>query len=637
VKFEQLKDNALKEWENLHSSKIPCITVCRTLDSSSTSFDEILNKLRAAVKENNLNVNLVEAGSTGIGYMEPVMYIDNPGFPRIFYKRVTAENAVQILNDFINENNPGTDFAFCRAGEGNVEGVPLITDLPFMKNQVRIALRNCGFIDPGNIYHYIAVNGYSGLDRALQMTPVQVIEEIEKSGLRGRGGAGFPVANKWKLCSESTGEEKYIICNANEGDPDAVSVRVLLESDPHCVLEGMLIAAYAASAGKGYLYINREYKLAMETAEKAIIQMKECGLLGQKILESDFSFDIELRESGGAFICGEETALILSLEGNRGMPLSRPPYPAARGLNGKPTVVNNAETLANVSAIMAKGADWFSGYGKNSKGTKVFTLAGKVARKGLAELPLDITLRQIIFETGGGIPGGNEFKAVRIGGPGGGFLPETALDDPADFESLEKSGTIMGSGSVVVIDNEECIVDDLKNVMSFNSTESCGECIVCREGTAQISDFLTDITGGKAKSEDINLLLELGEVLQMMSLCGFGKNAANPVVTAINSFRDEFTAHISRKRCSALVCKALVSFHILPDRCQGCMECAKICSVQAINGSDKMIHVIDQKKCTKCGKCLEVCPSEYEAVMKASGRIPATPTEPIPVGSWESD
>jgi NADH-quinone oxidoreductase subunit F len=473
------------------------------------------------------------------------------------------------------------------------------------------------------------------VDKALKMAPEAVIEEVKKSGLKGRGGAGFPTADKWLACRNAIGNEKYLICNADEADPSVYNGRTLIESDPHSVLEGMLIAAYAIGATHGYIFINDEFHLAISRFKTALKQLRESGLLGENIAGSNFNFDIEIREGAGAFVCGQETALIRCMEGNRGMPFVRPPYPAEAGFNGKPTVVNDVETLAAVSAILLKGADWYAGYGSDSKGTKLITLSGKVAYPGLIEVPFGITLRQIIYDIGGGIPNGKEFKAVQVGGPVGGFLTDMSLDTPYDYESLISVGTVMGTGGIYVADNEECIVDLARQSISFTQPHSCGQCTIGRGGTAQMKEFIIDMTKGEAKGEDVDMLLDLGEVMKLGALCGLCQNACNPVVTAINNYRDEITAHVNRRRCPAKVCKALVNFYINPNNCQGCTKCLTVCPVNAISGGEKLIHIINQGKCTKCGACLPVCPADYNAVTKATGgRMPPLPAEPIAVGSF---
>jgi NADH-quinone oxidoreductase subunit F len=633
--FEEIKRNAVAEWEALERSEAPLIFIGSATCGRSSGALKLLEQLKAELEQRNLTARVIEVGCIGCCYLEPLVDIVKPGRPRICYIRVTPEILSSLITDYLVNDNPRIDLALCTIGNGKLDGLPTLSDLPMFKPQVRIALRNCGYIDPGNINHYIARGGYGGLVRALQMKPEIVIEEIRKSGLRGRGGAGFPTGIKWRVCRDAPGTEKYLICNADEGDPGAFMDRALLESDPHSVLEGMVIGAYAIGATHGYIYIRAEYPLAIVRLRTALKQMREYGFLGNNILGSNLSFDIEVKEGAGAFVCGEETALIRALEGKRGMPYPRPPFPATSGLWGKPTNINNVETWSNVSAILQNGAEWYASYGtEQSKGTKTFALAGKIARTGLIEVPMGITLREIIYDIGGGVPDGRDFKAVLTGGPSGGCLPASSLDLPVDFEHLTAAGSIMGSGGMIVTDSDTCMVDLAKYFLSFTQAESCGECVVCREGTAQMLAILTDITEGKGKRKDIDLLLELGEVVKLGSLCALGGTAPNPVLTTIRYFKDEYEAHIKEKRCPAKVCRKLVSFYIMPERCQGCLICMRNCPVEAIAGDRQMIHVIDQRKCTRCGTCLDLCPPRFSAVVKVSGERPLTPGKPVPVGSW---
>jgi NADH:ubiquinone oxidoreductase subunit F (NADH-binding)/NAD-dependent dihydropyrimidine dehydrogenase PreA subunit len=501
-----------------------------------------------------------------------------------------------------------------------------------LKPQVRIALRNCGTIDPEEINQYIARDGYRGLVRALSMTPEEVIEEIKKSGLRGRGGAGFPTGMKWEFCRKSPGTVKYIICNADEGDPGAFMDRSLLEGDPHAVLEGMLISAYAIGATEGYIYIRAEYPLAIDRLKIALRQMTEYELLGDNILGSGLNFHLKIKEGAGAFVCGEETALMASIEGKRGMPRSRPPFPAQSGLWGKPTNINNVETWANVSAIMLRGTAWYASYGSDkNKGTKTFALAGKINRTGLIEVPLGISLKEIVYDIGDGIPDGKRFKAVQTGGPSGGCLPASQLERPVDYESLTEAGSIMGSGGMVVIDEDTCIVDVARYFLAFTQSESCGKCVPCRLGTKQMLNILENICQGKGKVEDIDLLLKVSQQIKAGSLCALGGTAPNPVLTTIRYFQDEYEAHIKEKRCPALVCPELISYYILADKCQGCGICLRACPTEAITGGKRMVHVIDQSKCNKCSTCLNVCPDRFGAVVKVSGEEIKVPKKPVPI------
>ncbi|MGE4543076.1 MAG: NADH-quinone oxidoreductase subunit NuoF [Pedobacter sp.] len=483
------------------------------------------------------------------------------------------------------------------------------------KKQLRIATRNSGFIDPEKIEDYIAVGGYQAIGRCLvDMTPQQVVDEMTRSGLRGRGGAGFPTGVKWGFAAKYQSDTKYIICNADEGDPGAYMDRAVLEGDPHTVIEGMIIAGYAIGARHGAVYIRAEYPLAIKRLRTAIEQAEEYGLLGEKILGSDFSFDIELKYGAGAFVCGEETALIRSIEGNRGEPYTKPPFPAESGYWNKPTIVNNVETLANVPAILMKGPEWFSSIGSaTAKGTKVFSLVGKITNVGLIEVPMGITLKEVIFDIGGGCPGGKEFKAVQTGGPSGGVLTYKDLDIPIDYESLAACESIMGSGGMIVMDEDACMVAIAKFFLEFTMEESCGKCTPCRIGSKRLWELLENITIGQATEDDLEKLVTLARTIKDTALCGLGQTMPNPILSTVRVFRDEYLAHIRDKRCPAGVCKHLLQYVILKDKCVGCTLCAKICPVKCISGAVKELHVIDQSECIKCGACLEKC--KFDAIV----------------------
>jgi NADH-quinone oxidoreductase subunit F len=460
------------------------------------------------------------------------------------------------------------------------------------------------------------MEGYEGLKKALTtMSMEEVIAEVKKSGLRGRGGAGFPTGLKWEFTYKAPGTKKYVVCNADEGDPGAFMDRSILEGDPHALIEGMALAAYAIGADEGYIYVRAEYPLATKRLRTAISQAEEKGFLGENILGSGFNFNLRIKEGAGAFVCGEETALLMSIEGNRGMPRVRPPFPATKGLWGKPTNINNVETYANIPVILRKGADWYAGIGtEKSKGTKVFALTGKVRNTGLAEVPMGITMREIIFEIGEGIQNDKEFKAVQIGGPSGGCLPPELLDLPVDYDSLVQAGAMMGSGGLVIMDEETCMVDVAKFFLNFTQSESCGKCTPCREGTKRMLEILTRITEGQGKMEDIDLLERLGKVIKSTALCGLGQTAPNPVLTTLQYFRDEYEAHIKDKKCPAGACEALIKYEIIPEKCTGCTRCARSCPANAITGKVKEVHVIDQDKCIKCGICYEKC--RFDAIFK---------------------
>jgi len=632
VSFEEIQKKATAEWAALeHSDKIHIIVGSATCGRAAGA-EAVIAAFNSELASHNIEGILTEVGCIGLCYAEPLVEIGKPNRARICYGNVTPETVPQLVEDYIINDNPHPELALGTTGEGSIDGIAKFSELPMLKPQVRIALRNCGIIDPDKINHYIARDGYSGIARALKMSPEEVIEEIKKSGLRGRGGAGFPTAVKWGFCRQSPGTTKYLICNADEGDPGAFMDRSLLEGDPHAVLEGMLIGAYAMGATEGYIYCRAEYPLAIERLQLAIKQMAEYGLIGNNILDSDFSFHIKIKEGAGAFVCGEETALIASIEGKRGMPKPRPPFPAQSGLWGKPTNINNVETWANVSAILQHSGDWYAGYGtEKSKGTKTFALAGKINRTGLIEVPMGISLREIIYGIGGGIPDGKEFKAVQTGGPSGGCLPASMLDLPVDYESLAQAGAIMGSGGMVVMDEETCMVDVARYFLSFTQDESCGKCVPCRIGTKQMMDILENMTNGTGKPDDLDLLLELCQSIKAGSLCALGQTAPNPVLTTSQYFPEEYEAHTKEKRCPALSCSNLINYYILPDKCQGCGICLRECPTEAIAGGKRMVHVIDQDKCIKCGTCLEVCPAKFSAVLKVSGEEVAVPSEPTPV------
>ncbi len=632
MKFDEVRRRAVAEWEALENSGKPRILVGAGTCGRAAGALAVLEAIKTKLAESNIEAVITQVGCIGPCYIEPMVNIIKPGRPHIYYGNLTPQIAVQLVQDYIINDNPRPDLALGTVGDNGVKDIPRFSELPMLKPQVHITLRNAGLIDPENINHYVANGGYGGFIRALGMTPEQVIDEVRKSGLRGRGGAGFPTAMKWELCRKSPGTVKYIICNADEGDPGAFMNRSLLEGDPHSVLEGMLIGAYAIGATKGYIYCRAEKPLAIERLRIALKQAEEYGFTGGNIFGSGFSFPIELRAGAGAFVCGEETALMASIEGKRGMPRSRPPFPAQAGLWGKPTNINNVETWGDVSAIMQKGADWFASYGSEKcKGTKTFALVGKIKRTGLIEVPMGMPLHEIIYGIGGGILNDKRFKAVQTGGPSGGCIPASLLNLPVDYDSLTQAGSIMGSGGMVVMDENTCMVDIARYFLTFTQSESCGKCVPCRLGTKQMLDILTNICRGEGKPEDIDRLLELGKQVKAGSLCGLGQTAPNPVLTTIRYFRDEYEAHIKEHRCPALACTNLVTYYVLPDKCQGCGICLRDCPAEAISGGKRMVHVINQTKCAKCGTCLEVCPQRFDAVVKVSGEKIAVPSDPIPV------
>lgn len=556
-----------------------------------------------------VSVNL--SGCLGMCEQGPIIIV-NPLYT--IYGGVTVKDIPEIIESHVVKKVPVARLAIEEDHLYN-RFFRVFGDVNFFGKQMRIVLRNCGIIDPESLDDYLSVRGYEALAKVLtDMKPQEVIEQVKKSGLRGRGGAGFPTGMKWELTASQKAHEKFVICNADEGDPGAFMDRSAIEGDPHTVIEGMIIGGYAIGAKKGFVYIRAEYPLAIKRLEKAIEAAQKEGLLGKNILGSDFSFDIEIRLGAGAFVCGEETALIHSIEGSRGMPRPRPPYPSVEGLFGKPTLINNVETWANIPVIILDGAQWFSSIGTStSKGTKVFALAGKINNTGLIEVPMGITLRSVIFDIGGGIPGNKKFKALQTGGPSGGCLSEEYLDTKIDYESLAKAGSIMGSGGMIVMDEDACMVNIAKFFLEFTQNESCGKCTPCREGTKRMLEILTRITQGQGVEGDIEKLERLGSVVKKASLCGLGQSAPNPVLSTIKNFRAEYEEHIRLKKCSAGVCSALLSYEIT-DKCVGCGACKRACPVVAISGNVKTKHRIDQAECVKCGLCLSTC--KFGAIKK---------------------
>jgi len=560
---------------------------------------KVYDTLKASLNDHGLkNVELRRTGCMGMCYSEVLVEVFPPQGRRVFYRNVTPEQVQRIVEEHLIGGKPVTEWVMPADEIDNL-----------LSKQRRIVLRNCGIIDPESIDDYLGAGGYKAMEKVLHsMSPQEVIDEVTRSGLRGRGGAGFPTGVKWGFARKSPGSQKYVICNADEGDPGAFMDRSVLESDPHSVIEGMLIAGYAIGASEGYIYVRAEYPLAVKRLEIALAQARERGFIGEGILGSDFDFNISIRQGAGAFVCGEETALMMSIEGRRGMPNFRPPFPAESGLWGKPTNINNVETLANVPWIILNGANAFNAHGtEKSKGTKVFALAGKIARGGLIEVPMGISLKEIVFDIGGGTSKGLDFKAVQIGGPSGGVIPASLAETPVDYESITKTGAIMGSGGLIVMDESACMVDVAKFFLNFTQDESCGKCTFCRIGTLRMLEVLDRISKGEGKEEDIEHLEELAQGVKKASLCGLGQTAPNPVLTTLRYFRDEYEAHINEKSCPAKKCQALITYEIIPEKCPGCGLCAKYCPSDAISGEKKTPYLIDSEKCIRCGLCMSVC------------------------------
>ena len=581
--------------------------VCGGTGCTSSGSDKIAEAFENQIRADGLDqeVRVIRTGCFGLCALGPIVVIYPEGS---FYSRVKEEDVAEIVNEHLLKGRPVTRLLYDETVENGQ--VKSLDDTAFYRKQKRVALRNCGVINPENIEEYIAFDGYAALGKVLtEMTPDEVIQCILDSGLRGRGGGGFPTGLKWKFASGNRGQvKKYVCCNADEGDPGAFMDRSVLEGDPHSVIEAMAIAAYAIGADQGYVYVRAEYPIAVHRLQVAIDQAREYGLLGENIFDTGFNFDLEIKLGAGAFVCGEETALMTSIEGNRGEPRPRPPFPAVKGLFGKPTILNNVETYANIPPIILKGADWFASMGtEKSKGTKVFALGGKIKNTGLVEVPMGTTLREIIEEIGGGIPNGKKFKAAQTGGPSGGCIPAELIDTPIDYDSLSKIGSMMGSGGLIVMDEDTCMVDIAKFFLEFTVDESCGKCTPCRVGTKRLLELLEKITSGNGTMRDLERIEELAEFVKNNSLCGLGQTAPNPVLSTLKYFREEYLAHIQDKRCPAGVCKALLVYKIDPDKCRGCTLCARNCPADAIMGSVRNPHSIDTNKCVKCGACMDTC------------------------------
>ncbi|MBS3939157.1 MAG: NADH-quinone oxidoreductase subunit NuoF [Peptococcaceae bacterium] len=589
------------------------VLVCAGTGCTSSGCKAVEKAIEQEVSRLGLDseVKIVETGCFGFCKIGPIVMIYPEGS---FYCYVKPEDAAELVSEHLLKGRMVERLLY--RDVQNPKPTAFFTDIGFYKKQKRVALANCGAIDAENIEEYIALDGYQALANALtQMTPAEVIHVIKQSGLRGRGGGGFSTGLKWEFAARSPGPIKYVVCNADEGDPGAFMDRSILEGDPHAIIEAMAIAGYAIGASQGYVYVRAEYPIAVNRLSIAIDQARQLGILGKGIFGTKFSFDLSIRLGAGAFVCGEETALIASIEGKRGMPKPRPPYPAVRGLWDKPTLINNVETFANIPQILRKGAEWFAAMGtEGSKGTKVFALAGNINNTGLVEVPMGITLREIIYDIGGGIPDKKAFKACQTGGPSGGCLPASLLDTPVDYDTLTAVGSMMGSGGLIVMDESACMVDVARFFLEFTQEESCGKCVPCREGTKRMLEILERITEGHGTPDDIDLLVELSATIKGASLCGLGNTAPNPVLATLRFFRAEFEAHVVDKKCPAGVCQALLSYSVIADKCKGCTLCKKVCPVDAISGTLKQVHIIDRAKCIKCGACVPKCP--FKAIVR---------------------
>ena len=589
------------------------VLVCGGTGCTSSNSAAIIEALETQIAEKGLSeeIKVIKTGCFGLCALGPIMIVYPEGS---FYSQVKVEDIPEIVEEHLLKGRIVTRLLYDETV--TPDEIKSLNDTTFYAKQKRVALRNCGVIDPENIDEYIAFDGYQALAKCLtEYTPEQVIQVVKDSGLRGRGGGGFPTGLKWSFTAANQADQKYVVCNADEGDPGAFMDRSVLEGDPHCIIEAMAICGYATGATEGYVYVRAEYPIAVNRLQIAIDQAKEYGLLGKNIFDSGFDFDLHIRLGAGAFVCGEETALMTSIEGNRGEPRPRPPYPAVKGLFGKPTTENNVETFANIPQIILKGAEWFASMGtEKSKGTKVFALGGKINNTGLVEVPMGTTLREVIDEIGGGIPNGKKFKAAQTGGPSGGCIPASLMDTPIDYDNLTAIGCMMGSGGLIVMDEDNCMVDIAKFFLDFTVDESCGKCTPCRIGTKRLREMLEKITDGKATLKDLDELEELCYYIKENSLCGLGQTAPNPVLATLKFFRDEYVAHVVDKTCPAGVCKKLVKYEIVADQCKGCTLCARKCPVGAISGSVKNPHSIDTNKCIKCGVCIDSC--KFGAIIK---------------------
>ncbi len=640
-RFSSIQKDAETTLRLLKETRTPKITIGKATCGLAAGALDTQKAFEDSLIDQGVDARIESVGCIGHCYAEPVVIIDHPdsGFPPIFYHRVTPGKAKMIVKSFLKGGDPLFEHLLGAMEENEL--IPQVMDFPRFNREKRLVMENCGMIDPGKISEYIAKGGYSQLVKVLQIRPQEIIDEIIASGLRGRGGAGFPAGEKWQLAKKAASSSKMIICNADEGDPGAYMDRTILESNPHQLLEGMAICAYAVGAQKGIVYIRAEYPLAVETITKAIEQAEGLGLLGKGILGSPFNFEISIFQGSGAFVCGEETALVQSIEGKRGMPQFRPPYPTQEGIRGLPTVINNVKTLSSIPAIIKNGSAWYRGIGtENSTGTAIFSIVGNVVHPGLVEIPMGVSLRTLIFDICGGIPGRKKFKAVQIGGPSGGCLPEDYLDTAIDFDSLTRAGAMMGSGGLVVMDEDTCMVNVARYFLDFTQKESCGKCTFCRIGTYHLLHILDRITKGEGRDSDLETLNTLSEDIKAGSLCGLGKTAPNPVLTSLKYFMDEYEAHIKEKRCPAGMCRELTAYYIDLQKCsRGCDACVGSCPVEAIFTTKERKKGIDQDLCVKCGECLAACPDEYKAVIRVSppDRAPKVERPPDPSPDTDSN
>ncbi len=616
--FSAIRDEAERRRKAFKETPVHKIHIGMATCGIASGAVETKKAFEDVLAERDMEALIHTVGCIGHCYAEPVVVIETPGFPPILYHQVTPGKARMLVKTFLEDGDPLFEHILGATEENEL--IPSVMDFPRFNQEERVVMEKCGRIDPEDIYDYIAEDGYAALVKALQRAPEEVIKEVERSGLRGRGGAGFPTGKKWAMARRAEGEEKIVICNADEGDPGAYMDRTILESNPHQILEGMAICAYAIGAQKGIVYVRAEYPLAVRTVLQAVEQAKELGLLGRGILGSAFHFEMEVFQGSGAFVCGEETALIQSVEGKRGMPQYRPPYPVQKGLWGQPTVVNNVKTLASIPVVMSHGAAWYRGIGtQKSPGTAIFSVVGDVVHAGLVEIPLGIRLGTLIFDICGGIPKKKKFKAVQIGGPSGGCLPADFLETRVDFDSLSDAGAMMGSGGMVVMDEDTCMVDVARYFLDFTQKESCGKCTFCRIGTHHLLHILKRITKGEGREGDLEQLEMLSQDLRKGSLCGLGRTASNPVLTSLQYFRDEYEAHIKEKRCPACMCRELTAYYIDLAKCaRGCDACVGSCPVEAIFTTRDRKKAVDGKLCVKCGECMVACPPEYNAVRRVS-------------------